>query len=355
MCNPNYFRLKGRSEVTQLWLETASNLIFFSGYGLIIFSSGFRLFRIIINVAIVVLLHLFVFPILGRRRFAGKVLYKRNNKVNKAVEQDNNVTDENEAAPDVFYRYYAFDKKCDEDCKFNKKWEARIENIFRNNEIYFAKPKELNDPLDSKVRLSYDGTEEQWKDFLDGWYRKNEPNLLPEQRCYKVNNCLRNRNNIPNSLSYSFLEQMGVYCMSAINNDILMWSHYSNGHSGFCLEFDANNEFFGRAQRIDYPKEYPNVNFFTSSQWEKTKAMLLTKAKRWHYEREWRIIDHNEGSGIKHFPAKTLTGVIIGCRMSKENKQKIIKWCANRNPQPTLYKTEPIEKEFGFEIIEIVG
>ena len=68
MCNPNYFRLKGRSEVTQLWLETTSNLIFFGGYGLIIFSSGFRLFRIIINVAIVVLLHLVVFPILGPMR-----------------------------------------------------------------------------------------------------------------------------------------------------------------------------------------------------------------------------------------------------------------------------------------------
>ena len=68
MCNPNYFRLKGRSEVTQLWLETTANLIFFGGYGLIIFSGGFRLFRIIVNLAIVILLHLLVFPILGPMR-----------------------------------------------------------------------------------------------------------------------------------------------------------------------------------------------------------------------------------------------------------------------------------------------
>jgi hypothetical protein len=68
MCNPNYFHLKGRSEVTQLWLETAWNLIFFGGYGLIIFSSGFRLSRIIINLGIVVLLHVVVFPILGPMR-----------------------------------------------------------------------------------------------------------------------------------------------------------------------------------------------------------------------------------------------------------------------------------------------
>jgi hypothetical protein len=35
MCNPNYYRLKGRSETIQICLETASNVLFFGGYGLI--------------------------------------------------------------------------------------------------------------------------------------------------------------------------------------------------------------------------------------------------------------------------------------------------------------------------------
>lgn len=68
MCNPNYYRLKGRSEATQLWFETISNLIFFGGYVLIILSSGFLLSRILINLGIVILLQFFVFPFLGTRR-----------------------------------------------------------------------------------------------------------------------------------------------------------------------------------------------------------------------------------------------------------------------------------------------
>ena len=259
--------------------------------------------------------------------------------MNKAVQQDDNVTYENEAAPVVSYKYYAFNQY--------------TEKLFTHNEIYFAKPKEFNDPFDSKVGLSYDGTEEQWKDFLEGWYEKHEPNLTPEQRCCKVNTSLRNRNNIPNSLGRSYLSQMGVYCMSAKNNDILMWSHYSNGHSGFCLEFDANNEFFGRSQKMNYQQEYPNVNFFISSQSEKTKAMLLTKAKRWHYEREWRIIDHAEGPGIKHFPAEFLTGVILGCRISKENRENIFRWCSKRKQPPTLYEATEKQKEFGLHIVRL--
>jgi hypothetical protein len=68
MCNPNYYRLKGRSEVTQLWFETISNVIFFGGYVLIILSSGFLLSRIVINIGIVILLQFFVFPFLGTRQ-----------------------------------------------------------------------------------------------------------------------------------------------------------------------------------------------------------------------------------------------------------------------------------------------
>jgi len=258
-------------------------------------------------------------------------------------EENNKYEPKNSVEPKVFYKYYAF----------NKAFEIRTEKIFSKNEIYFSMPEQFNDPFDSKVGISYEGTEEQWINFLDGWYRKNKPNLLPKQRCDMVNTCLSNRNKIPEALSFSFLKKMGVYCMSEINDDILMWSHYSEGHTGFCLIFDANNEFFGRSQKIIYSKSYPNVNFFTNTQLEKTEAMLLTKAQHWDYEKEWRIIDHKDGPGIKHFTEKYFIGVIIGCRMPEENKQKIIKWCANRNPCPALYETKPKAREFGLDIIQI--
>jgi hypothetical protein len=263
--------------------------------------------------------------------------------VKKTGEKDDSVTDKNVVEPNVLYKYYAF----------NKTFKTRTKKIFKENEIYFATPEQFNDPFDSRVGLSYEGTEDQWIQFLDDWYSRNEPSLLPEQRRHKVNICLSNRNDIPKLLSFSFLKKMGVYCMSEINDDILMWSHYSEGHTGFCLKFDANNEFFGRSQKITYSKNYPNVNFFANTQLEKTQAMLLTKAQHWDYEKEWRIIDYKEGSGIKHFPEKHLIGVIIGCHMLEGNKQKIIKWCTDRNPRPTLYETKPKTREFGLDIIQI--
>jgi hypothetical protein len=33
------------------------------------------------------------------------------------------------------------------------------------------------------------------------------------------------------------MKRMGVLSLSEINDNILMWSHYSESHTGFCIEF----------------------------------------------------------------------------------------------------------------------
>ena len=38
--------------------------------------------------------------------------------------------------------------------------------------------------------------------------------------------------------------ELGVVCLSEINNNILMWSHYAQGHAGFCIEFERTQENF---------------------------------------------------------------------------------------------------------------
>ena len=80
------------------------------------------------------------------------------------------------------------------------------------------------------------------------------------------------------------------------------------------------------------------------------EATLLISAKLWGYEKEWRIIEHERSAGTYSFPPKLLTGIIIGCQMPDENKNKIIGWAKNRGPRATIYKAEVKEREFGLNI-----
>ena len=47
------------------------------------------------------------------------------------------------------------------------------------------------------------------------------------------------------------ISQRGVACFTTELNNILMWSHYADGHKGFCLEFDTN--FFKFQQSTKSP------------------------------------------------------------------------------------------------------
>ncbi len=117
-----------------------------------------------------------------------------------------------------------------------------------------------------------------------------------------------------------------------------MWSHYAANHSGFLLEFNTEtSQFFWRAMEVNYHPnrlclnlvEHPDATMYTES--------LRRKAKVWKYEKEWRIIDHQNGPGIQRFPPEALTAAFLGCRITPENRNKIMNWCRNKSPRPEVY------------------
>ena len=160
----------------------------------------------------------------------------------------------------------------------------------------------------------------------------------------------------------------GLYCLSAVPNNILMWAHYANAHQGFCLQFlneqsqrfrvkphpgerGETPEFLGPVP-VRYSKQYPVVNFIRDKRMTVGIKTCLTKARQWKYEQEWRIVDIN-GQGPHQFLPQCLTGVIFGCRMSAEHKKLIRDWCKDRQPAITYYEAKQSEDSYLLNIVEI--
>ena len=257
---------------------------------------------------------------------------------------ENQDSKSSESDLEFLYKYYSL----------NESNAHHRERIFTHNELYFPSPRVFNDPFDSKIQLVFDGSKDEWERYLRELYNKFRPDWNRKQRLAEVRMKMREKRykRLPERMANSYLDEMGVFCMSEVKDQILMWAHYSEGHTGFCLEFRATSTtpFFGRAQKIKYSEAYPSINFFKSSRDAQMEAILLTKAKLWGYEKEWRIIEPGHGAGSHPFPTELLTGVIIGCQMPDENRNKIIDWVKNMNPKPILYKAEVKERKFGLDI-----
>lgn len=251
--------------------------------------------------------------------------------------------------PPELYKYYAFDE-----------W---TQNIFERNEIYFQSPDCFNDPFDSKISTTYEGTEEQRISRLIGFWRKGPAKDEKEEvlrlkavdfvkKCQDVTLFQRSSVRSVERLR----KQMGIFCMTSEPDNILMWSHYAEAHTGFCLEFKTGNPFFLRERRIKeegYKPDRPCLNLIEPPDSDKIVQALLTKAIGWKYEHEWRIVDHKNGPGVQIYPSEALSGVILGCRISPENRQRITQWCQARTPRPALYWAEEKDREFGLDIIPI--
>lgn len=225
--------------------------------------------------------------------------------------------------------------------------------ILTHNEIYFAKCTEFNDPFDCHLHISVEGDFNTHKDRL----RKLNPDLSetkldmqtqkdlhPEsirKREQKVNNDIRRIN-----------ENVGIFSMSAKRDNLLMWSHYADYHRGICIEFKTTGgKLFGcDILNIDYADKYPKFTVYDDMDLERVRKYISTKSLDWEYEEEWRI--YYKETGCQYFRSENeeLSGVILGARISRRNKELVLKCLSENSCKAKLYQARECKDKFGLDI-----
>lgn len=203
-----------------------------------------------------------------------------------------------------FFKYRCFDEK--------RHWVDWIkETIFINS------PKTFNDPFDCMINISPEATKQMLEEAVIKYLeqtvklRKIDYNRLKvtddiieatciilEQHGVKIDRELVNRNLFnaePFKKKYDpFLRDiLKVSCFSETNNSILMWSHYTNNHQGFCIEYDFSND--KDITNLLYPVSYSMKRYIMTSQDTNNNKWfiptVLCKSPEWAYEQEWRYIN----------------------------------------------------------------
>ncbi len=150
----------------------------------------------------------------------------------------------------------------------------------------------------------------------------------------------------------SIASKIIVTCFSKNYNEILMWSHYADGHKGVCFEFEFENtqDFF----EVTYNKKRKKLNlkellyriFYMMNQNEQTSGEALIKLlsfpyivkyKDWNYEEEVRCIkplsegleELSKGKYLCSIEGK-INKIFLGCNISKENEDKIRSFCKEK-------------------------
>jgi hypothetical protein len=237
-----------------------------------------------------------------------------------------------------------------------------------NNFLWLSSRTGLNDPFDSQIPLRYDlCTEEQLKKKMFDILTRKVQGKIPEHLIESQYARLRaNQDFFSNNLETAIEQTVGIFSMTQHRDNLLLWSHYANGHTGFCLEFDSLklnsciDEKFIKLNiklflfKVNYDTNFPIINPCEVAMEEMYKMMFLTKSNDWSYEDEWRIIFLDGSNKKEPITPECIKNIYFGLRASDDNIKTSIEILKKSNPDIGVYKALKKREAFGLKFEKLL-
>lgn len=180
-------------------------------------------------------------------------------------------------------------------------------DVLLKNQLFFSSPKDFNDPFDCRISKNYLllNTKEKVRKFVDKLVIKHFDTLV--KRGQNIETIINNMTD--RFINHREIEQKtyekshfdsqdkfyGVLSLSELWDNILMWSHYSNKHKGYCVGFhekqlrsQANIQKF-KAGPVMYLRTFPKIDPMSDENIKNGFIETHVKAINWKYEREYRL------------------------------------------------------------------
>ena len=219
-----------------------------------------------------------------------------------------------------------------------------------NEVVWFSTPASFNDPFDCGIHVDEQKMEESVRAAVEEAYSKagKSTDQIPPGKLEAQEEDKQAFQKFRSSV-YDLFQSAGIFSLSCIDNDILMWSHYADSHRGFCIEYSRtpDNILGEQAEPVRYQNDLPSLSAGdVAGSGGGIDKLWLTKSAHWSYEEEWRVI-HTEGGKAFQFPCE-IKSVIFGLKMSDQNRYTIRRILENRNI--TFKEATKDERKFAIRI-----
>ncbi|MCB0368434.1 MAG: DUF2971 domain-containing protein [Bdellovibrionales bacterium] len=243
------------------------------------------------------------------------------------------------------YKYYSFSSPY---------WETP----FKKKYLYFASLKSVNDPYEAVFTFSKFQSDREVCKFLKGYSIEmvEQYNKGTDRKKREILKLI-DRNFLRESMKNFMIQVAGISCFSKSPRILPMWSHYSQIHSGFCLEFDtelldecAKGEDKINWKNVKYVKEPPEFNPCKPPLYSE---YISHKHISWQYEQEvraWRLPTNY------YFKPECITSIYLGSNIfsKSENLKKIIKFGKKDFPhlKEKTYRAEVLDNKYKIKMIK---
>lgn len=232
----------------------------------------------------------------------------------------------------------------------SKKDITRAKDLL-SGRLFFPMPPQLNDPFEMRNRLVLDDNRKRMRKGI----KKAALRVLKEmgglsaaqriQRASQLSNKLERNTEVLGRAERQHHDRLNTDCtifsLAGTRLHPLLWSHYASKHKGICVQFDHTRDPFKFANKVSYTTDFPAVTypFDDSLINELIVKSILTKAKYWDYEKEFRLWSIRMGNESWHMgwnwldkqtvkiDTNLIKSVTLGARMGAEERDDVINHC----------------------------
>jgi DUF2971 family protein len=198
-------------------------------------------------------------------------------------------------------------------CSMNK----FLKNLLVDNSMFFNNPYNFNDPFDCNLVINNEVKKEDIKSYYDSnrWSgKKKDDPLIKDIFDSKFTNIPAFEKRFRQEYNAA-IGAIGISCFCQDKQNLLLWAHYADKHTGVCLAFDtsADTEFFSLLKKVKYADRYPVFQYIENKNMV-LENLLLKKSRQWKYEQEIRLIKPKSCSVVPFAP-KALKAIYFGMRV----------------------------------------
>ncbi|MGG4664410.1 DUF2971 domain-containing protein [Providencia vermicola] len=217
--------------------------------------------------------------------------------------------------------------------------------ILQNFQFFFSSAVNFNDPFDCALDEVVQYTPSDFSIWLS---RLPSEITKEEKQKFKslYENAVQEFNDKIKIIKNAKINKRGVLALSKTNENILLWSHYAENHTGVAIKLNITKdiEFFLTPINIEYTQKYTPLNFLENPE-ESIIHTLSKKSIDWEYEKELRI--YKNSTGLQNINPVAITDVFFGVKSSQKDIQDIKNICNNNKlSHVNFYKAEKKHGEF---------
>lgn len=246
-----------------------------------------------------------------------------------------------------------------------------LRDALMNRRVHVSNLRNVNDPWDCRpyfqVSINDPESRRKWGQRLQATYDDLPQHLRDDLAAQMTGEWYHNKplllltlDKMRGWVAQFNVERWRIYCLTSRPDSVLMWSHYTQKHTGICLEFDTGYHPFSLAFRVKYEERLPRIGpeEFSAESKRMAEAILLTKSEAWSYEREYRIlarprnIDPTFSVAVEEdylaVPQGAITGVIAGCNADVARIRAVVQEYA---PSMPVKRAVRIPNEYELQIV----